>query len=80
MRERIEVAGAALLLLPPYSPDFHPIKKAFSRLKTMLRKAGKRTVSGLWNLIGKLVDNLQHVECINYFSHAAMNRTDRKIR
>lgn len=40
VRERIEAAGAALLFLPPYSPDFNPIEKAFSRLKAMLRKAG----------------------------------------
>ena len=52
----IEAAGARLLFLPPYSPDFNPIEKAFARLKAMLRKAGERTVSGLWHLIGKLVD------------------------
>ena len=37
VRERIEAAGATLRFLPPYSPDFNPIEKAFSRLKTMLR-------------------------------------------
>jgi transposase len=68
VRERIEAAGAALLFLPPYSPDFNPIEKAFSRLKAMLRKAGERTVSGLWDLIGKLVDIFQPTECANYFS------------
>ncbi|MFC6928876.1 IS630 family transposase, partial [Novosphingobium lubricantis] len=56
VRDRIEAAGATLRFLPPYSPDFNPIEKAFSRLKAMLRKAGERTVSGLWDLIGKLVD------------------------
>lgn len=38
-RERMEAAGATLRFLPPYSPDFHPVQTAFSRLKTMLRKA-----------------------------------------
>ena len=32
------------------------------------RKAGERTVSGLWSLIGKLVDLFQPQECANYFS------------
>ena len=59
VREAIEAVGARLLFLPPYSPDFNPIEKAFSRLKAMLRKAGERTVSGLWFLIGKLVDLFQ---------------------
>jgi transposase len=68
VRERIEAAGAALLFLPPYSPDFNPIEKAFSRLKAMLRKAGERTVSGLRDLIGKLVDIFQPTECANHFS------------
>jgi transposase len=35
------------MFLLPYSPDFNPIEKAFSRLKAMLRKAGVRTVTGM---------------------------------
>ncbi len=61
------VAGATPRFLPPYSPDFNPIEKAFSRLKAMLRKAGERAVSGLWGLIGKFVDIFQPDECANYF-------------
>ena len=30
VREMIEAAGATLLFLPPYSPDFNPIENAFS--------------------------------------------------
>ena len=67
-RNGAEAAGATLRFLPPYSPDFNPIEKAFSRLKAMLRKAGERTVSGLWDLIGKLIDIFQPHECANYFS------------
>jgi len=55
----IEDAGARLLFLPLYSPDFHPIEKA------MLHKAGERTVSSLWSLIGKLVDLFRPQECAN---------------
>jgi transposase len=65
--ELVERAGAKLLFLPPYSPDFNPIEKAFAKLKALLRKAGERTVSGLWDLIGKLVDLFQPHECANYF-------------
>lgn len=67
VRDLIEAAGARVLFLPPYSPDFNPIEKAFSRLKAMLRKAGERTVSGLWSLIGRLVDIFKPDECANYF-------------
>lgn len=41
----IEAAGAELRFLPPYSPDFNPIEKAFSKLKALLRKAAERTVA-----------------------------------
>jgi len=68
VREAIETAGARLMFLPPYSPDFNPIEKAFARLKAMLRRAGERTVSGLWSLIGRLVDLFQPKECADYFS------------
>ena len=46
MREMIEAAGASLLYLPPYSPDFNPIEQAFAKLKAHLRKAAERTVHG----------------------------------
>ena len=51
VREAIEAAGATVLFLPPYSPDFNPIEKAFAKLKALLRREAERTVSGLWSLI-----------------------------
>ena len=51
VREAIEKAGASLLLLPPYSPDFNPIEMAFSKLKALLRKAAARTIDDLWTVI-----------------------------
>ena len=52
VRKAIEAAGAKLLYLPPYSPDFNPIENAFSKLKALLRKAAERTVDALWDRIG----------------------------
>ena len=68
VRAMVEAAGATIMFLPPYSPDFNPIEKAFARLKAMLRKAAERTVAGLWDLIGQLVDIFQPAECANYFN------------
>jgi len=65
VREKIEAVGARMRFLLPYSPDFNLIEKAFSKLKAMLRKIGERTVSSLWNLIGKLVDIFWPDECAN---------------
>ena len=66
----IRAAGATLRYLPPYSPDFNPIEKAFSKLKAHLRKAAERTVDGLWDAIGRLVDTFEPYECANYFTAA----------
>jgi transposase len=67
-RALIEAAGARLLFLPPYSPDFNPIENAFARLKALLRKAAERTIQGLWSAIGRIVDLFTPSECANYFS------------
>jgi transposase len=70
VRHAIEAAGASLLYLPPYSPDFNPIENAFATLKALLRKAAERTVGALWERIGILLDTFTPTECANYFSAA----------
>lgn len=75
VREMIEAAGASLLFLPPYSPDLNPIENAFSKLKAHLRKAAERTVDGLWNAIGRVIDLFTPAECTNYFKAAGYDPT-----
>src|SRR5918995_1297053 len=55
IRKAIEAAGARLLYLPPYSPDFNPIEQLFAKLKAALRKATARTKEELWSTIGRLL-------------------------
>jgi transposase len=63
VRRSIEAAGARLLYLPPYSPDFNPIENAFAKLKALLRKAAERTVGALWDRIGILLEAFTPAEC-----------------
>lgn len=70
VRVAIEAAGATLVYLPPYSPDFNPIEKAFSKLKALLRKAAERTVDALWDRIGALMSQFSATECANFFQAA----------
>jgi len=70
VRDLIEAAGARLLYLPPYSPDFNPIENAFAKLKALLRKAAERTVKGLWKAIGQLIDLVTPHEIQNMFAAA----------
>jgi transposase len=75
IRQAIEAAGASLLFLPPYSPDFNPIENAFAKLKALLRAAAERTVDALWTTIGSLIDRFTPNECANYFAAAGYDTT-----
>jgi transposase len=68
IRSAIEAAGCDLLFLPPYSPDFNPIEKAFSKLKAHLRAKAERTVDALWDSVGDIIKTFKPQECANYFA------------
>jgi transposase len=70
VKQAIEATGATLRLLPAYSPDFNPIEQLFAKLKALLKKAARRTVNGLWQEIGMLLDTVSPEECANYFKAA----------
>ena len=70
VREAVEAAGARLLYLPPYSPEFNPIELAFAKLKALLRSAAARTVSDLWEVIRQAFVCFSPDECRNYFAAA----------
>lgn len=70
VRQAIEAAGARLLHLPPYAPDFNPIEQAFAKLKAILRKAAARTIPDLWDAIAAAIDRFPPGECGNYFADA----------
>ena len=63
----LRAQGCDLIFLPPYSPDLNPIEMAFSKLKTLIRKAATRTYEALWKSVGAVCDLFQPQECRNYF-------------
>ena len=75
VREAIEVAGATLLYLPPYSPDLNPIEMAFAKLKAHLRAMAMRTIDQLWKAIGQICDLFAPQECANYLKAAGYGFT-----
>jgi transposase len=70
VRDAIQAAGAMLLYLPPYSPDFNPIEMVFAKLKALLRRVAARTIALQWQTIGCLLDDFSADECSRYLSHA----------
>jgi transposase len=69
VKQAIEAVGAKVLYLPPYSPDLNPIELAFSKLKGLLRAAEKRTIDGLWDFLGKVLEAFAPDEGRRYIQH-----------
>ncbi len=67
--EMIEGAGAEVLYLPPYSPDFNPIEEAFSKIKNLLRKAGARVREVLVEAIGEALSEVTQEDARAFFEH-----------
>jgi transposase len=76
IREAIEAAGAVMLFLPPYSPDFNPIEMAFSKIKALLKKAAARTVHDLWDAIRNAIDAVSPKDAEASSLPVDMNRYD----
>jgi transposase len=76
VREAIEAAGARLLYLPPYSPEFNPIERAFAKLKALLRTAAARTVNDLWAAIQRAFAAFRPDACRNYRAAAGYDACD----
>jgi len=69
VRQRIEAAGARLLYLPPYSPDFNPIEQAWSKIKEHLRSAKARTLEVLEETVTQALRTITPQNASAWFSH-----------
>jgi transposase len=67
--DAIKSAKSKVRYLPPYSPDLNPIEQLFSKIKSMVRSEGKRTMETLWTSLGKIMNKIQRSACINYIKH-----------
>ena len=64
----IEQTGATALFLPPYSPDFNPIEKMWSKVKACLRCAEARTPAALLEAIAAALTSITPQDAINWFA------------
>jgi transposase len=70
--EAIERAGASVLPLPRYSPDFNPIEEMFSKFKEFLRRVGARAKEHLFDAIGEGLREVTPGDILGWFRHAGM--------
>jgi transposase len=69
VRTLIEAQGCEVWFLPSYSPDLSPIEEAFSKLKTLLRRAEARTREALHTAIAQALEQISASDARGYFAH-----------
>lgn len=65
----IKAAGARLIYLPPYSPDFSPIENCWSKIKTRLRAIGARTYPDLEKAVEEAFERVSLEDLLGWFTH-----------
>lgn len=69
IKQLIEAAGATVLYLPPYSPDFNPIEMIWSKVKRVLRTIAARTVDALHQAFGQAFAAVTRSDISGCFDH-----------
>lgn len=67
--ELIEAAGASVLHIPAYSPDFNPIEECISKIKQSLRAAQARTKRKLLNALARAIEKVTLENICGWFAH-----------
>jgi transposase len=70
VREAIEARGAKLVFLPPYSPDMSPIERAWSKIKTLVRKAAARGWDGMVDVVAAAMRAVCPADAVGWFHHS----------
>ena len=66
--DSIIAAGASVIYLPPYSPDFNPIEMMWSKMKAYLRKIKARTRELLEIAIAEALGHVTKSDILAWFS------------
>ena len=75
VKRAIEATGAALLYLPPYSPDLNPIEMIWSKVKRLLRSIAARTVDALHDAFGHAFAAVTRADILGCFRHCGYDAT-----
>jgi len=70
VREALEAAGARLRYLPPYSPDYNPIERMWSKIKQTLRSHAPRTDDQLLRAAKIAFQAVTAADCKGFFFSA----------
>lgn len=69
--EAVEDAGAEVVSLPPYSPDYTPIEEMISKVKGAMRSAAGRTKEAVYEAFGSALHDVTLKDIAGWFQHRA---------
>jgi transposase len=69
IEDAIEAAGAWVLFLPTYSPDFNPIENCWSKVKSLLRSLKPRTLDDLLAALASAFSSITTLDILGWFRH-----------
>jgi transposase len=69
--EAVEEAGAEVVPLPPYSPDYTPIEEMFSKVKGAMRSAAGRTKEAVYAAFGSALHDVTPENIAGWFQDRA---------
>ncbi len=67
VKKIIEEFKINVIFLPPYSPDYNPIEKMWSKIKAILRKIKARSDSELTAAVNDAFNLISLSDCIGWF-------------
>ena len=73
--ELVSMAGALLIYLPPYSPDYNPIEEAFSKVKTLIKTYEQELEVGgmdIKDMILLAFAQITPTDCCNWITHCGI--------
>jgi transposase len=68
-------AGAKLMFLSPYSPDYTPIEKLWSKVKAYLRRVAARSKDSLYSALSEALESVTPQDIVGWFQHAGLCAT-----
>jgi transposase len=66
----IRAAGADVLFLPPYSPEYNPIEKAWAKLKDILRRLSTLTRDAFDQAVASAMEQISAADIRAWAQHA----------
>ena len=72
VKKVIEELKINVIFLPPYSPDFNPIEKMWSKIKSVLRKLKIRYLNLLSDALEYAFSCVTNSDCYSWFCSAGI--------